>query len=237
MAPRWRAGSPHTGRRGRGGPAGRIGSPRAGGSSPPGELFAEPRGIAARTGTPGSARVVTARSSSIAGSRTSCSTSSSGCTREGTLHGDLRGARRGRFGDAGADLVVIDPIDGSLNARRTLPSFAQRRRRQGLDRWPTSSSGTSTTSAPARSSPARQRRHARRRTELAPRARFGLEVVGLEAAKPELILPIVEGCRARPIGAGGRLARDLPLLRRRRPVRRHAQRPRTAAPSTSPPPS
>jgi len=28
------------------------------------------------------------------------------------------------FGDGGADRVVIDPIDGSLNARRTLPSFA-----------------------------------------------------------------------------------------------------------------
>ena len=35
---------------------------------------------------------------------------------------DLRGARHRRFGDgAAATLVVIDPIDGSLNARRTVP--------------------------------------------------------------------------------------------------------------------
>ena len=42
------------------------------------------------------------------------------------VHRDLRGARRGRASATAARRlrVVIDPIDGSLNARRTLPSFA-----------------------------------------------------------------------------------------------------------------
>ena len=80
------------------------------------------------------------------------------------------------------------------------------------------------------------RRRSRRRA--APRARpgYGLEVVGLEATKPELILPIVAGLRGKAYRcrAVGSLAITA-LLRRRRTLRRDAQRPRTAARSTSPP--
>ena len=104
--------------------------------------------------------------------------------------------------------VVIDPIDGSLNARRTLPSFAlsiavasgpsmqdvdlgfvhdfgsgeeftaERGRGALLDRAPLIASGPG----------------------------YGLEVVGLEGTEPERILPLVEGLagsayRVRAVGS------------------------------------
>ena len=47
--------------------------------------------------------------------------------------------------------VVCDPIDGSLNAKRDIPSSRSRSRSRRERRWPTSSLATSTTSAPARS--------------------------------------------------------------------------------------
>ena len=56
----------------------------------------------------------------------SSSPSSSRCTRTGaSSRRSPRSAARSVFGDGSAPArVVIDPIDGSLNARRTLPSFA-----------------------------------------------------------------------------------------------------------------
>ena len=47
--------------------------------------------------------------------------------------------------------VVVDPIDGSLNAKRGIPYFSLSSRSPRATRWTTSSSATSTTSAPARS--------------------------------------------------------------------------------------
>ena len=94
-----------------------------------------------------------------------------------------------------ANLVVIDPIDGSLNARRTLPSFALSVAVAtgpsmadvelgyvwdfGADEEFVAEHGA--------------RRPARRRGAARPRPGYGLEVVGLEATKPELIAPIVAG--------------------------------------------
>jgi myo-inositol-1(or 4)-monophosphatase len=91
--------------------------------------------------------------------------------------------------------VVIDPIDGSLNARRTLPSHAL---------------SVAVASGPSMADVeigyvydfgAREEFFARREqgaelngAELrASGPGYGLEVVGLEASKPELILPLVEG--------------------------------------------
>jgi myo-inositol-1(or 4)-monophosphatase len=91
--------------------------------------------------------------------------------------------------------VVIDPIDGSLNARRTLPSYAL---------------SVAIASGPSMADVeigyvydfgAREEFYARREqgaelngAELrAVGPGYGLEVVGLEASKPELILPLVEG--------------------------------------------
>ena len=48
--------------------------------------------------------------------------------------------------------VVIDPIDGSLNAKRGIPFFSRLARDRGRARgWATSSSATSATTARARS--------------------------------------------------------------------------------------
>ena len=96
------------------------------------------------------------------------------------------------FGDGGAARVVIDPIDGSLNARRTIPSHSlsiavadgrldgrrplrlrprlRRRRRVHRD--------------------ARRGRHGeRRRRPGSPPGNGRLEVVGLESAEPDWTVP------------------------------------------------
>jgi myo-inositol-1(or 4)-monophosphatase len=104
------------------------------------------------------------------------------------------------FGDpAVADRVVIDPIDGSLNARRTLPSFAL---------------SIAVASGPSMADVewgfvydfgAREEFVAGRaggaalngEPILARGPGYGLELVGLEATKPELILPVVEGLQGK----------------------------------------
>jgi myo-inositol-1(or 4)-monophosphatase len=112
------------------------------------------------------------------------------------------------FGDGGEARVVIDPIDGSLNARRTIPSFAVSIAVAsgsamadvefgfvhdfGADEefmaW--RGEGARLNGAPARVAPAVER----------------LEVVGVESAEPEWALPAFEALagkvfRLRVVGA------------------------------------
>src|SRR3954471_18736017 len=112
------------------------------------------------------------------------------------------------FGSGGERRVVIDPIDGSLNARRTIPSF-----RVSIARSPGPSmadvefgfvhdfgadeeflarrgEGAKLNGSPARVAPEAER----------------LEVVGLESAEPEWSLPALEALagkayRLRVVGA------------------------------------
>ena len=86
--------------------------------------------------TRASARAATARWRSTAAARTSSSPSSSRCTPRGTSSPrSRRSAARSTFGDGASPVrVVIDPIDGSLNARRTIPRpLRQHRGRLGPD--------------------------------------------------------------------------------------------------------
>jgi myo-inositol-1(or 4)-monophosphatase len=113
------------------------------------------------------------------------------------------------FGDGAAGArVVIDPIDGSLNARRTLPTF-------GLSIAVASGdSMADVTLGFVYDFGAEEEFFAERgggallggAALLARGPGYGLELVGLEAAKPELILPLVEGLqgnayRIRAIGS------------------------------------
>lgn len=100
------------------------------------------------------------------------------------------------FGDAGAPTtVVVDPIDGSLNARRMLPSFALS---VAVASGPSLAdielgfvhdfgSGEEFTAEHGGGAKLDE-------TELLARGPgYGLELVGLEGSKPERILPLVEG--------------------------------------------
>ncbi|MGN6816354.1 MAG: inositol monophosphatase family protein [Solirubrobacterales bacterium] len=112
------------------------------------------------------------------------------------------------LGGGGESRVVIDPIDGSLNARRTIPSFAVSiavasgpsmadvefgfvhdfGAGEEFIAW--RGEGAQLNGAPARVAPARER----------------LEVVGLESAEPEWSLPVLEALsgkvfRLRVVGA------------------------------------
>jgi myo-inositol-1(or 4)-monophosphatase len=102
------------------------------------------------------------------------------------------------FGDGLSETrVVIDPIDGSLNARRTMPSFALS---IAVASGPSMAdvevafvhdfgSGEEFTAE----------RHDGARCNGEPIQAigpgYGLELVGLEASKPELIAPLVDGLR------------------------------------------
>lgn len=100
------------------------------------------------------------------------------------------------FGDGGEGVrVVIDPLDGSLNARRTLPSFAFSLAvatgpgmkdvvsayvydfGAGEEFWAERDRGATLDGAPL----------------AAEGPGHGLEVVGLEGAKPERLMPVLEG--------------------------------------------
>jgi myo-inositol-1(or 4)-monophosphatase len=104
------------------------------------------------------------------------------------------------FGDGGAaDRVVIDPIDGSLNARRTLPSFALSIAVARGTAMADVSFGFVHDFGAGEEFVAEREEGARLDGEplLARGPGYGLEVVGLEATKPELILPIVAGLQGK----------------------------------------
>jgi myo-inositol-1(or 4)-monophosphatase len=123
------------------------------------------------------------------------------------LHGDgyeftAISEERGEIAFGGADggaAVIIDPLDGSLNARRMLPSF---------------SLSVAVASGPAMADVevgyvydfGSSEEYFARRGEGATldgeplRAEgpgFGLEVVGIEGAKPERIIPVLEALRGK----------------------------------------
>jgi myo-inositol-1(or 4)-monophosphatase len=126
------------------------------------------------------------------------------------------------FGDGSSQTrVVIDPIDGSLNARRTLPSFALS---VAIASGPTMADvevGYVYDFGAGEEFTAERHRGAALDGELllARGPGYGLELVGLEGTKPQRILPLIEGLvgnafRVRGIGslaitlcyvAGGRL--------------------------------
>jgi myo-inositol-1(or 4)-monophosphatase len=104
------------------------------------------------------------------------------------------------FGDGSSpNRVVIDPIDGSLNARRTLPSFAlsvavaSGPSMADVDLGFVYDFGAGEEFIGERDGGARLDGE----QILARGPGYGLELVGLEAAKPELILPIVAGLRGK----------------------------------------
>ena len=132
------------------------------------------------------------------------------------------------FGDGGDGRVVIDPIDGSLNARRTLPSH---------------SLSIAVASGPSMADVEFGFVHDFGADEEFVAERGGgatldgerievgddrekLEVLGLESAEPRWALPVARGARrARLPAARRRLDRDHRRLRRRRPLRRDAEPP------------
>ncbi len=104
------------------------------------------------------------------------------------------------FGDGGSEArVVIDPIDGSLNARRTIPSFAlsvavaSGPSMADVDLGYVWDFGASEEFVAGRGLGARLDGA----PVLARGPGYGLEVVGLEATKPELIAPIVSGLQGK----------------------------------------
>jgi myo-inositol-1(or 4)-monophosphatase len=104
------------------------------------------------------------------------------------------------FGAPGAPTrVVIDPIDGSLNARRTLPSVALSIAVASGPSMADVELGYVYDFGAAEEFVALRHRGATLDgAEIEARGPgYGLELVGLEAAKPDLILPIVEGLSGR----------------------------------------
>jgi myo-inositol-1(or 4)-monophosphatase len=104
------------------------------------------------------------------------------------------------FGDPAAPArVVIDPIDGSLNARRTLPSFALSVAVASGPSMADVEWGFVHDFGAGEDFVAGRHRGAMLNGErmLARGPDYGLEVVGLEATKPELILPIVAGLQGK----------------------------------------
>jgi myo-inositol-1(or 4)-monophosphatase len=163
------------------------------------DLFEAERGIAARTVYDGVGEggdrslVIDRRSEEIVFSELEA------LHREGhefTAISEERGVVAFGDGDGRRDYrVIIDPIDGSLNARRTLPSHALS---VAVASGPSMADveigyvydfGASEEFVGRRG----QGAELGGRELRAQGPGYGLEVVGLEASKPELILPLVEG--------------------------------------------
>ena len=113
-----------------------------------------------------------------------------------------------RFGDDSSAHVVIDPIDGSLNARRTLPSHALSIAVSSGDTMETVELGYVYDFGAGEEFVARRGEGAVLNGEplRAIGPGYGLEVVGLESTKPEWVLPMVEGLtgtayRVRAVGS------------------------------------
>jgi myo-inositol-1(or 4)-monophosphatase len=115
------------------------------------------------------------------------------------------------FGDPGSPTrVVIDPIDGSLNARRTIPSHSLSVAVASGDSMADVELGfVHDFGADEEFTAVRHRGATLNGGELLARGPgYGLEVVALEASKPELIMPLIDGLagRAFRIRALGSLA-------------------------------
>ena len=122
------------------------------------------------------------------------------------------------FGAGGAARVVIDPIDGSLNARRTIPSHslsiavASGASMADVEFGFVHDFGADEEFVARRGEGADARRASRIRVAA---GREKLEVVGLESAEPEWSLPALRGAGRQGLPAAGRrLDRDHRLLRR-----------------------
>ena len=120
--------------------------------------------------------------------------------------------------------VIIDPIDGSLNAKRGIPSTRCRSPSPTARRWPTSRSGSSTTSGRARSGGrGGARAPGSTASALDPtlgerRGRDGrLEVLGIESADPRWVAASIDGARATAPTGCARSARSPPRCARSRP--------------------
>jgi myo-inositol-1(or 4)-monophosphatase len=163
------------------------------------ELFEAERGIAARTVYEGVGEggdrslVIDRRSEEIVFSELEA------LHREGhefTAISEERGEVAFGDGDGRRDYrVVIDPIDGSLNARRTLPSHALSVAVASGPSMADVEIGYVYDFGASEEFVARRGQGAELggRELRAQGPGYGLEVVGLEASKPELILPLVEG--------------------------------------------
>ncbi len=108
------------------------------------------------------------------------------------------------FGSGGTARVVIDPIDGSLNARRTIPSHslsiavASGTSMADVEFGFVHDFGADEEFAARRGEGAQLGGGPTRVAAVAEK----LEVVGLESAEPEWALPALEALAGRPIGCG-----------------------------------
>ena len=198
-------------------------------SSPP-SARSSPRPRAARSApsTRASARAATAPWRSTAAARTSSSPSSSSWPPQGASFVAVS-EERGEvaFGSGGAARVVIDPIDGSLNARRTIPSHslsiavASGPSMADVEFGFVHDFGADEEFVARRGEGAQLGGDAGRGRRRRP---SGWRWSGSSRPSREWALPALRGARRQGLPAAGRrLDRDHRRLRRRRPLRRDAQ--------------